>query len=735
MTEATTALSGDRELRDALFDGRCGDPHALLGAHPATLGGRDGIVVRAHHPAASGMDLVLGQNGREPMQRVDERGLFAAFVDGASFPLRYEIAVKIDGQSDAWTTADPYRFPPLLGDLDLHLHGEGRHYRVFERLGAHPREVDGVAGTSFAVWAPNASRVSVVGDFNQWDGRRHPMRQMGASGIWELFVPGVGRGTVYKFEMRLPSGDLRLKTDPLAMRMEMRPATGSVVWGLEDYQWGDAEWLERRAGRDARRSPMSIYEVHLGSWMRDGEGNWLGYREIADRLVQHCQHHGFTHVELMPVAEHAFDPSWGYQTTGYYAPTSRFGDPDDLRYFVDQLHQADIGVLLDWVPAHFPRDDYSLRQFDGTALYEHADPRQGEHRDWGTLIFNYGRNEVRSFLISNAIYWLDEFHFDGLRVDAVASMIYLDYSRDDGDWVPNEYGGRENLQAISFLQELNTVVYRDVPGAVTIAEESTAWAGVTLPTYLGGLGFGFKWNMGWMHDTLEYFSKEPVHRSYHQNNLTFNMLYAYTENFVLPLSHDEVVHLKGSLWGKMPGDDWQKAANLRLLLAYQMGSCGKKLLFMGGEYGQTREWNHDYSLDWHEAAAPLHSGVQQLVKDLGYLYRTTDALWAWDVDPEGFQWIDCNDNAHSVLSFIRRGPSGYLVFAFNFTPVAREGYRIGLPEGRRYVERVNTDADVYGGGNVGNGGELWSEPTPWHGLGFSAAVTLPPLGALILQPG
>ncbi len=728
-------LDGDREAIQALLAGECRDPHRLLGAHAATIDGEEGIVVRAYHPRASKATLLLEDGGGElPMSRVSG-GLYARFLPGAGFPLRYRL--RLQTPHGPVERIDPYRFMPTLGELDLHLHGEGRHYRLFDRLGAHPREIDGVDGTSFAVWAPNALRVSVIGSFNGWDGRCSPMRQMGDAGIWELFIPGLGRGALYKYEIKARDGCLRVKTDPYAFRMELRPKTASVVWGLGDYRWSDDAWMARRAETDHRRQPMAIYEVHLGSWMRapDRATGWLSARELAGRLVAHASAHGFTHIELLPVAEHAYDPSWGYQITGYFAPTTRWGEPDGLRYLVDLCHQNDIGVLLDWVPAHFPKDDYGLRWFDGTALYEHADPREGEHKDWGTLIFNYGRNEVRAFLLSNALYWLEQFHFDGLRVDAVASLLYRNYSRDEGEWIPNKYGGRENLEAVAFLQELNTLVYREAPGAFTVAEESTAWPGVTLPTYLGGLGFGFKWNMGWMHDTLGFFAKDPVHRKYHHKNLTFNMLYAYTENYILPLSHDEVVHMKGSLLSKMAGDDWQKAANLRALLAYQYASVGKKLIFMGGEFGQWGEWDNDHSLDWHQAAFPPHQGIQQLFKDLGRLYREDDALWAWDVEPRGFTWIDCNDTSQSVLSFLRTGPSGQLVCVFNLTPVPRHDYRIGVPRGGRYRELINTDAEVYGGSNVGNGGEVWAQPLACHGLEHSLSLTLPPLGALILRAG
>jgi 1,4-alpha-glucan branching enzyme len=729
-----TELGGDPAMVQQLLDGECRDPHALLGAHPHTRRDRTGVVVRAHHPGARAMTALLPGGRRAPMERVRPEGLFAAFLPGQELPLEYQLELELsDGQR--LVQEAPYRFTPTLGELDQHLSSEGRHYRLYQRLGAHPRILDGVAGTSFAVWAPNAARVSVVGRFNAWDGRVHPMRSMGSSGIWELFIPGLDRGEVYKYEIRTAAGDLRLKTDPLAFAMELRPKSASVIWGLPRHQWQDQTWMRDRARGDLRGSPMAIYEVHLGSWMRGAseDNRWLTYRELAPRLVSHAREHGFTHIELLPVAEHAFDPSWGYQTTGYYAPTSRYGTPEDLCTLVDLCHQNGLGVILDWVPAHFPKDDYGLRWFDGTALYEHEDPRRGEHRDWGTLIFNYGRNEVRSFLLSNALYWLDQFHVDALRVDAVASMIYLDYSREEGQWLPNQYGGRENLEAISFLQEMNSQVYEQFPGAFTVAEESTSWPGVTAPVYVGGLGFGFKWNMGWMHDTLEYFSKDPVHRSYHHNNLTFSMLYEYSENFIMPLSHDEVVHLKGSLMSKMPGDPWQQAANLRLLLTYLYTRPGKKLLFMGGEFGQSREWDADHSLDWHQASEGLHGGVQQLVKDLGRIYLSHSALWAWDCEPRGFSWIDCNDSAQNVISYLRHGPGRPLSVVLNMSPVPRRGYRLGLPAAGRFRELLNSDARAYGGSNVGNGGWVEAVPQPWHGLPYSAVLTLPPLAALILE--
>jgi 1,4-alpha-glucan branching enzyme len=594
-----------------------------------------------------------------------------------------------------------------------------------------------VKGVSFAVWAPNARRVSVIGDFNRWDGRLFPMRQMGSSGIWEIFVPEIGPGTVYKYEIKTAKGELRIKTDPYAFAMELRPGTASIVWKLEAYEWHDDAWMTTRSERNLRQEPMAIYEVHLGSWMRvaEEENRWLTYRELAPRLVEHAKKFGFTHVEIMPVAEHPFDGSWGYQVTGYYAPTSRFGNPDDFKYFVDACHQHGIGVIMDWVPAHFPKDDYSLRLFDGTALYEHVDPREGEHAEWGTLIFNFGRHEVRNFLMANALFWLDKYHIDGLRVDAVAAMLYLDYGRQDGEWIPNRYGGNENLEAVEFFRELNKAVYGLFPGCFTIAEESTAWTGVTSPAHLGGLGFGFKWDMGWMHDTLLYFSKDPVHRKYHHNNLTFSMMYAYSENFVLPFSHDEVVYGKGSLLRKMPGDDWQKFANLRLLLAYMYTHPGKKLLFMGSELAQWDEWYHEKGLDWHLQSDSMHKAFQQFMMDLGRLYLEHSALWELDPSPEGFSWIDCNDSEGSVISYVRYGRENHLVCVFNFTPVPRQSYRVGVPGQGSYRERINSDSVYYGGSDLGNEGYIEVEKIPSHGFSQSISPALPPLACLILEPG
>jgi len=691
------------------------------------------MIIRAFHPDAVKAECLL-EDQPIPMEMPGPSGLFCCFAPGAKPPLAYRISFEFRNR-DGWVTEGPYRFLPTLGDLDLHFVGEGKHYQLYEKLGAHPQEINGVKGVSFAVWAPAAKRVSLIGEFNDWDGRLYPMRSMGSSGIWELFVPGLEPGQLYKYEIKTQKGELRIKTDPFGFAMELRPATASRVWDLDAYQWSDREWLEGRKHRNAYSSPMTIYEVHLGSWLRfPNEGNrWATYREIAPALAEHVRAYGFTHVEFMPVMEHPFDASWGYQVTGYFAPTSRFGTPHDFMYLVDTLHQNGIGVILDWVPAHFPKDDFSLRLFDGTALYEHADPRQAEHKDWGTLIFNYGRNEVKNFLVSNALFWLDKYHVDGLRVDAVASMLYLDYSKNEGEWVPNRFGGNENLEAIEFLKEFNEVVYRHYPGCFTVAEESTAWTGVTTPTHLGGLGFGFKWDMGWMHDTLQYFSKESIHRSFHHNDLTFSMMYAYSENFILPLSHDEVVYGKGSLLRKMPGDDWQKFANLRLLLAYMYTHPGKKLLIAGSELGTWNEWSHESSLERDLLQYPVHNQISKFVTDLGKLYLSDSALWKWDQKPKGFSWIDCNDHLSSVISFLRWGPDGFLVCLFNFTPVVRHNYRVGVPEPGEYDEIVNSDSRHYGGSDVGNDGLIHTETIPHHGREQSLNLTLPPLGCLILR--
>jgi 1,4-alpha-glucan branching enzyme len=716
---------------ERLVAGEYHDPHAILGAHPLERSGK--VVIRALHPDAETATVRLDDATEIAMRRIHKGGLFAATVEGREWPFPYTIAFTFsDGAS--WERRDPYSFLPTLGEMDLYLHGEGTHRRLYERFGAHLCVQNGRSGTAFSVWAPNARRVSLVGAFNNWDGRLYPMRLMGASGVWELFVPDVGPGVPYKYEIKTPEGNLRLKTDPYAFAMEPPPHCASIVWNRKTYQWNDDVWMQERGRNEPRRSPMAIYEVHLGSWMKTEDGEWLSYRELAERLVEHVVKFGFTHIELMPVAEHPFGGSWGYQVTGYFAPTYRFGTPDDFKYFVDTCHQHGIGVILDWVPAHFPKDDYSLRWFDGTALYEHLDPRQAEQHDWGTLVFNFGRNEVRNFLLASALFWLDEYHIDALRVDAVASMIYLDYSKKPGEWIPNKYGGNENLDAVDFLRRVNEAVYGQFPGCFTVAEESTAWGGVTLPTYFGGLGFGFKWDMGWMHDTLLYFGKEPVHRSFHHNNLTFSMLYAYTENFISPLSHDEVVYSKRSLLGKMPGDRWQQFANLRTLLAYLYAHPGKKLLFMGTELAPDGEWQHDQGLDWGLSADPMRQGLQTFMCDLGKLYRENPALWVWDHEPRGFAWIDCQDWQQSVVSCIRSCSTGHLVCAFNMTPVVRHDYHIGVPHEGAYRERLNSDSELYGGSNVGNGGIVETQPVPFHGYEQSLSLTLPPLGCLILEP-
>ena len=656
------------------------------------------------------------------------------------------------GQRNAVTTVDPGEIvavppaPPeesaqrnaaascaLLTDYELYLHGEGTNHESYRTLGAHLITIDGVKGVRFAVWAPNAQTVSVIGDFNRWDRTRHPMRKRDG-GVWEIFVPGIGEGANYKYSIISTSGNEQQKSDPYAFYAEMPPKTASVVWSLANYTWGDAEWMKSRGERDLLHSPVSIYEVHLASWMRGPGNEWLTYRELAHRLVEYATQMSYTHLELMPVMEHPFAGSWGYQVTGYYAPTSRFGNPDDFRYFVDRCHQAGLGVILDWVPAHFPRDAHALWRFDGTALYEHDDPRQGENRDWGTLIFNYGRNEVRTFLLSNALYWLREFHADGLRVDAVASMLYLDYSKKPGDWVPNQFGGRENLAAVDFLHRFNELVHQE-PGAMSIAEESTAWPGVSRPVYVNGLGFTMKWNMGWMHDMLDYFSKDPIHRRYHHQNITFSMLYAFTENFVLPVSHDEVVHLKHHLVSKMPGDEWQRFANTRAFLAYMYGHPGRKLLFMGCDFGQTEEWNHDIGLPWHLLQWPVHHKLMTMVKELNRFYRREPALYEVDDSYAGFEWIDFHDVEGSVISFVRfaRNREEFLVFCCNFTPVPRHNYKIGVPRSGVYREVFNTDADMFGGSNLGNLGETFAGNAPSHGRPASTWITLPPLAVVVFK--
>jgi 1,4-alpha-glucan branching enzyme len=704
------------------------NPHGTLGAHPTD----GGVVIRALRPEARAVRVL--PMGVE-LEHVGE-GIWEGFLAEGSSPLEYEVeTVYPDGNRSVGP--DPYAFLPTLGELDLHLAAEGRHEELYDKLGAHVREVGGVQGTAFGVWAPNAKGVSVVGDFNGWDGRRHPMRSLGASGIWELFVPALGAGERYKFELRRADGSLQLKADPFAFRSERPPETASIVFASE-HEWRDGDWMRTRSETAPYVRPISVYEVHLGSWrLNPLEGNRsLTYLELADELANYASDLGFTHVELLPVMEHPFGGSWGYQVTGYFAPTARFGTPDDLRVLVDRLHQHGLGVILDWVPAHFPRDDWALARFDGTALYEHDDPRRGAHPDWGTLVFNLGRREVRNFLLASALFWLREYHADGLRVDAVASMLYLDYSREAGGWVPNVYGGNEDLDSIDFLKELNEVVHAREPNVISAAEESTAWPGVSRPTYLGGLGFGFKWNMGWMHDTLEYFQRDPVYRRFHHHQLTFSLMYAFSENFILPLSHDEVVHGKGALLAKMPGDRWQQLANLRALYGFMWAHPGKKLLFMGDELAQEQEWSHDRSLDWHLLERPEHQGVQTLVRDLNRLYRDEPALFELDSDPAGFRWLEASDVADNTLAFLRLAADGRRVLACvcNLSPVPRFERRVGLPYGGRWSEVLNTDSAYYGGSGVGNLGGVESEPVPWHEQPFSARVNLPPLGVVWLVP-
>jgi 1,4-alpha-glucan branching enzyme len=732
-TMAAATLEHDIQL---IVHGDHRDPFRVLGMHRVSIGGGIRLVVRAFVPGADSVDVVNAETGAAmPMDRVHPDGFFEHVLppDTASFPYRLRVRLPEGGETEA---ADAYSFASTVTDFDLYLMGEGTHLRLYDVLGAHVCSIGGVAGVRFAVWAPNARRVGVVGGFCGWDGRRYPMRLHPGAGVWEIFVPGLDAGELYKYEIKGGDGAVFLKADPMAFQAELRPATASVVAKLGDYEWGDLAWMEARERSPGLDRPMAIYEVHLGSWRRGGEDGSepLSYREIAGPLADYVSEMGFTHVELLPVAEHPYDPSWGYQVTGYYAPTSRFGSPRDFKHLVDHLHQRGIGVILDWVPAHFPKDAFALRRFDGTPLYEHADPRLGEHPDWGTMIFNFGRNEVRNFLLANALFWLQEYHADGLRVDAVASMLYLDYSRQAGQWVPNRYGGRENLEAIDFLQKVNATVRERVPGALMIAEESTAWPGVTQAPHLGGLGFHLKWNMGWMNDFLRFVQEQSVHRKYHFNLLTFSLMYAFSERFVLPFSHDEVVHGKGSLVNKMPGDDWQKFANLRLALGFMWTHPGKKLLFMGGEIGQWREWAEDRSLDWHLLEeGPFHAGAQRFVRDLNAVYRANEPLWACDYGPEGFDWVDFHDVEQSVLSFLRRGAGDPVLVVFNFTPVPRHEYRVGVPAAGFYRELLNSDAESYAGSNLGNGGGAASEPVPAQGRDHSICLTLPPLAMLVLR--
>ena len=722
----------------ALIEGHHENPFELLGPHQIEHRGRPATAVRAFLPqSAQAWVFHPAHQASTPMRRIHPAGLFEAICPWSNDASAAEYQLRVeDGFGNTSTMHDPYSFKSFLSEYDVYLHGEGRHWRAYDRLGAHVRTIDGVTGVNFAVWAPNAGGVSVVGEFNDWDGRRHPMQKHIPAGIWELFVPGLKEGDLYKYRVNR-CGEHVEKADPFGFAAERPPRTASVVAELGKHHWNDEPWMKRRSEINQLEQPISIYEIHLGSWKRNSAqtDDWLSYRELAHQLVDYCKEMGYTHLELLPVSEHPFTGSWGYQTVGYFAPTSRYGSPDDFMYFVDHCHQNGIGVLIDWVPAHFPRDDHGLRRFDGSPLYEHSDPRQGEHPDWGTMIFNYDRSEVRTFLLSNALFWLDKYHIDGLRVDAVASMLYLDYSREEGDWVPNRHGGRENLGAISLLQEFNHQAHTQFPGVLTVAEESTAWGGVTRPPDTGGLGFSLKWNMGWMNDTLGYFRHEPIHRKFHHNELTFSLIYAFTENFALPFSHDEVVHGKGSLLDQMPGDLWQKFANLRMLFAYQWTHPGKNLVYMGGDFGQWNEWDHNTSLQWNLLDWDSHKGLKRMVADLNAMYRREPALFEQDFDWQGFEWIDCHSADDSILAFARNGkdPGQQVITVCNFTPVVRPGHRMGVPSLGWYEEIFNTDSELYGGGNVGNHPGRNAEPIPAHGRDFSIDITLPPLSVTVFK--
>jgi len=710
----------------AILDATQHDPFSVLGLHQQA----DVTYIRVFIPFAKKVWLL---DPDTPMARVYNSDLFEWPIPSeVELPHHYTLE-WIDSHNQHHQAIDPYSFTTIIPEFDIQLFQDGKHLHIYRHLGAHIRSIDGITGVSFAVWAPNASRVSVIGDFNDWDGRRYPMRNRGECGIWEIFIPGVIAAQNYKFEIRSQNGELQEKADPYAQATELRPKTASRINDAAPYVWSDKTWIQQRENTDWLHAPMSVYEVHLGSWRRDENDNFLTYQELAKQLIDYVTKMGYTHIQLLPITEHPLDASWGYQTTGYFAPTRRFGSPDDFRHFVDKFHQNNIGVLLDWVPAHFPKDGHALAKFDGSALYEHDDPRKGEHRDWGTHIYNYGRNEIRNFLISSAIFWIEECHIDGLRVDAVASMLYLDYSREEGDWVPNEFGGNENLEAIAFLRELNTVVHERFPGSLVIAEESTSWPQVTRPVYVGGLGFSMKWNMGWMHDTLVYFSNDPVHRNYHHNQLTFGLLYAFTENFVLPLSHDEVVHGKKSMLHKMPGDEWQQFANLRLLYTYMYTYPGKKILFMGNDIAQGIEWNFDKQLDWYVLDYPLHQGIQNIVRDVNHLYRNSPALYYHDFDHTGFEWLNCHDAEQSVIAYLRRKDDKYLVIVLNFTPVPRHDYTIQVPVAGQYTEIFNSDSEYYHGTNMGNLGTIQSQHREWDGDSHSLNLTLPPLAAIILE--
>jgi 1,4-alpha-glucan branching enzyme len=717
---------------DALAGARHPDPFSVLGPHREA----GAIVIRTYQPSAERVEVI--RDGQAIEMTPHAAGVFEAVFPRTIDIFDYRLRITYRGGYVA-EIDDPYRYGRVITEYDIYLFSQGKHTRIYDKLGAHLMRIGQADGVHFAVWAPNAARVSVVGDFNAWDGRVHPMRRLGPTGVWEIFIPGVGEGQRYKFEIRSNlHGELLMKTDPFGFHFDVPPLSAAIV-ARRDYTWGDAEWFIDRAGKHVwLNHPMAIYEVHLGSWARvpEDRDRFLTYRELTERLIPYVKEMGYTHIELLPVMEHPFYGSWGYQITGFFAPTSRHGMPAEFKAFVDACHQNGIAVILDWVPGHFPKDAPGLARFDGTALFEHADPRQGEQRDWGTLVFNYGRNEVRNFLLANALFWLEEYHIDGLRVDAVASMLYLDFSRQPGDWLPNRFGGRENIEAIEFIRELNALTHGEHPGSIMVAEESTAFPGVTRPTYVGGLGFTYKWNMGWMNDTLEYIKQDPIYRRYHHRLLTFSLIYAFSENYVLPFSHDEVVHMKGSMLGKVPGDDWQKAATLRAVYGYMYSHPGKKLMFMGCEFGQGREWSHDHSLDWHLLERPLHKRLQQFVMDLNRVYASEPAMHECDFEPSGFQWLDCNDSDNSVVSLIRRAkdPNDFVVAIVNFTPVPRRGYVFGVPRGGRYSELLNSDAGLYGGGDVGNGGAVSTNPVASHGYPQSLRLSLPPLGFLLLKP-
>ena len=741
---APTTPERDSGILTAIAGGYYGTPFDYLGMHLVEIDGAYGLTVRTFQPQAQAVSVQ--RDGRQfVMERIHPGGVFEKiFPDETEF-FHYSLIVTIRPSPDGapahiYETADPYRFPPVLTNYDLHLFNEGTHFHLYKKMGAHLIEHDGTRGVCFAVWAPNAERVSVIGDFNQWDGRRHAMRPRGPSGVWEIFIPGLEQGDLYKYEVKTRYlGHIAVKSDPFAFAAELRPKTASVVWDLDRYQWRDQAWMEDRARKQRLNAPLSVYEVHLGSWKRKDDmeygQRWLTYRELAAELLPYVKGMGFTHVQLLPITEYPYDGSWGYQCTGYFAPTSRFGTPDDFRYFVDEAHRAGLGVIVDWVPGHFPKDGHGLSFFDGTHLYEHADLRQGEHQDWRSLIYNYGRREVSAFLLSSALFWLDRYHIDGLRVDAVASMLYLDYSRQPGEWIPNQFGGRENLEAVAFLKRFNEITHQEHPDALTFAEESTSWGMVSRPTYVGGLGFDLKWNMGWMHDMLEYMSKDPVHRRFHHNNLTFSLLYAFSENFMLPLSHDEVVHGKGALLAKMPGDYWQRFANLRALYGYMYAHPGKKLLFMGAEIGQWNQWDFQSQVDWLLLCFDSHKQIVEYVRALNRLYVSQPALHEVDFSWQGFEWIDFHDVDDSIVSFLRRAtdPADFIVVAANFTPVPRHAYRIGVPSPGFYRELLNSDSRYFGGGDIGNGGGLLSEPTPWQGRPHSILITVPPLGVVFFK--